>query len=284
MQIISTIAELRMTLSRRPTVALVPTMGNLHAGHLSLVRIARERAHRVVTSVFVNRLQFAPHEDFATYPRTFERDCEMLAAAKCDIVFAPHEGEMYPEPQGYTVHPPPDLADILEGKVRPGFFTGVCTVVLKLFAIVQPAVAVFGKKDYQQLMVIRSMVRQLALPIDVIAAETVRDVRGLALSSRNGYLTEAQRIEASQLNATLTSMAAAVKSGHADWPSLERAAQDFLTARGWQPDYVAIRRRSDLREPTAPEPSNGKPPAAEPLVALAAARLGGARLIDNVEF
>ncbi len=282
MQILSTIAQLRMSLSGPRKIALVPTMGNLHAGHLSLVRIARERGDLVVASVFVNRLQFAPHEDFATYPRTLERDCEMLAAAQCDIVFAPTEGEIYPEPQTYTVHPPPALADILEGKVRPGFFTGVCTVVLKLFNIVQPDVAVFGKKDYQQLMVIQSMVRQLALPVEIVAAETVRDVRGLALSSRNGYLTEAQRIEASQLNATLTTLAASVKAGQTDWPALERNAQDFLSARGWQPDYVAIRRRSDLRELTAPEPHR-KLQDGEPLVALAAARLGKARLIDNVE-
>jgi len=282
-QVISTIAQLRLALEGTRKVALVPTMGNLHAGHLSLVRIARERGDLVVTSVFVNRLQFAPHEDFATYPRTLERDCEMLAAAQCDIVFAPNESEIYPEPQAYTVIPPPGLADILEGKVRPGFFTGVCTVVLKFFNIVQPAVAVFGKKDYQQLMVINNMVRQLELPIDIVAAETVRNVRGLALSSRNGYLTEAQRLEASQLNATLTTLAAAVKSGHTDWPALERAAQDFLSERGWQPDYVAIRRRSDLREPTAPEATHGESPTGEPLVALAAARLGSTRLIDNVE-
>jgi pantoate--beta-alanine ligase len=258
-------------------------MGNLHAGHLSLVRIARERGDLVVASVFVNRLQFAPHEDFATYPRTLERDCEMLAAADCDIVFAPDEGEIYPEPQAYTVHPPPGLADILEGEVRPGFFTGVCTVVLKFFNIIQPDVAVFGKKDYQQLMVVRSMVRQLALPIDIVAAETVRDARGLALSSRNGYLTEAQRIEAAQLNATLNTLAAAIKSGHKDWPDLERDARDFLNSRGWQADYVAVRRQSDLRAPSARDPLPGNTPTSEPLVALAAARLGNARLIDNVE-
>jgi len=282
-QIISTIAQLRTALKDRPEVALVPTMGNLHAGHLSLVRIGRERGGLVVASVFVNRLQFAPHEDFATYPRTLDSDCEMLAAADCDIVFAPTEAEMYPQPQEFTVHPPSGLADILEGEVRPGFFTGVCTVVLKLFNIVQPAVAVFGKKDYQQWLVIDGMVRQLALPIEIVAAETVRDERGLALSSRNGYLTEAQRIEAAQLNATLTTVAAAVRSGAGDWRALERDAQDFLSARGWQPDYVAIRRRNDLREPTAHEPSYGKPQAPEPLVAVAAARLGNARLIDNVE-
>ena len=187
MQVITTTADLRRALASRRDVTLVPTMGNLHEGHLSLVRIARERPGIVVASVFVNRLQFAPHEDFVKYPRTLERDCELLAAGGCDIVFAPPEEQVYPEPQGYTVHPPGRLADILEGEVRPGFFVGVCTVVLKLFNLVQPGAAVFGKKDYQQLLVIRNMVRQLALPIEIVPAETVRDASGLALSSRNGY-------------------------------------------------------------------------------------------------
>src|SRR5579863_2355925 len=178
-------------------------MGNLHAGHLSLVSIAREHGDLVVASIFVNRLQFGPHEDFATYPRTFERDCELLSAGGCDIVFAPSDGEIYPEAQGFTVDPPPALAGILEGQSRPGFFTGVCTVVLKLFNIVQPAAAVFGKKDYQQLLVVRGMLRQLALPIEIVAAETVRDPTGLALSSRNSYLSESQRAEASQLYVVL---------------------------------------------------------------------------------
>ena len=258
---------------------LVPTMGNLHAGHLSLVRIAREHGDLVVASIFVNRLQFAPHEDFATYPRTFERDRELLAGAGCDIVFAPADEEVYPEAQSYTVHPPPALADILEGEVRPGFFTGVCTVVLKLFNMVRPAAAVFGKKDYQQLLVVRGMVRQLALPIDIVSAETVRDASGLALSSRNGYLNGSQRDKAAQLHAALSTMAAAaVRSGRTDWLTLEREAREFLAVREWQPDYMAIRRRSDLRQPL-PEDSQ----AAEPLVALAAARLGGTRLIDNLE-
>jgi pantoate--beta-alanine ligase len=273
MKIIHTIAELRTALRAKPRPVLVPTMGNLHAGHLSLVRLARERGDLLVTSIFVNRLQFAPHEDFATYPRTLERDCELLAGSGCDIVFAPADNEVYPEAQGYTVHPPPELADILEGKVRPGFFTGVCTVVLKLFNMVEPAVAVFGKKDYQQLLVIRSMVRQLALPIELVAAEIVRDASGLALSSRNGYLNDSQRAEAAQLHAALSKLAVQAKSGRTDWRSLEREAQEFLAARGWQPDYVAVRRRNDLCEPTT----------GEPLVALAAARLGGTRLIDNRE-
>jgi pantoate--beta-alanine ligase len=277
-QIIQTIAEMRAATMSRRRLVLVPTMGNLHAGHLSLVSVARERGDFVVTSIFVNRLQFAPHEDFATYPRTFERDCELLAASGCDLVFAPSDQEVYPEPQGYTVHPPPELADILEGEVRPGFFTGVCTVVLKLFSMVQPAVAVFGKKDYQQLLVVRRMVRQLALPIEIVPAETVRDPSGLALSSRNGYLDGPQRAEAAQLHAALSKLAVAVKSGRSDWRTLEREAQSFLSARGWRPDYVAIRRQSDLREP-----SIDKPTISEPLVALAAARLGSTRLIDNLE-
>jgi pantoate--beta-alanine ligase len=271
--IVHTVAELRSALENKSRTVLVPTMGNLHAGHLSLVRIARQRGDLVVTSIFVNQLQFAPNEDFATYPRTFERDCELLAGSGCDLVFAPTDAEIYPEPQGYTVHPPPALADILEGKVRPGFFKGVCTVVLKLFNMVRPDAAVFGKKDYQQLLVVRNMVRQMALPIEMVAAETVRDASGLALSSRNGYLSESQRAEAAQLHATLSKLAAEAGSGRRDWPALEREAQDFLRARGWQPDYVAVRRQSDLREPSANEP----------LVALAAARLGGARLIDNIE-
>ena len=273
MHILQTVAELRAARKPGQKIVLVPTMGNLHAGHLSLVRMAREHGDLVLTSIFVNRLQFAPHEDFAKYPRTFERDCELLAGGGCDIVFAPSDADVYPEPQGYTVHAPVELAGILEGAVRPAFFTGVCTVVLKLFNMVQPAAAVFGKKDYQQLLVIRSMVRQLALPIEVVSAETVRDSSGLALSSRNGYFSDSQRTQAAQLHAALTQLAAAVKSGRADWPALERAAQDLLELGGWQPDYVAIRRRSDLGEASRNEP----------LVALAAARLGGTRLIDNLE-
>ena len=273
MKIIHTIAELRAALAAERAPVLVPTLGNLHAGHLSLVDIARRQGDLVVASIFVNRLQFAPHEDFATYPRTFERDCELLAGSGCDIVFAPSDREIYPEAQGFTVKPPPELAGILEGAVRPDFFAGVCTVVLKLFNIVRPAAAVFGKKDYQQLMVIGAMVRQLALPIRIMPAEIVRDPSGLALSSRNGYLNETQRVEAPQLHACLGGVAAALKSGRRDWPAIEGEARDFLSARGWQPDYVAVRRQSDL----------GQPHADAPLVALAAAKLGGTRLIDNLE-
>jgi pantoate--beta-alanine ligase len=272
-QVVQTVADLRRVLAGSRSVTLVPTMGNLHEGHLSLVRIARERDGVVAASVFVNPLQFAPHEDFAKYPRTLERDCELLAAGGCDIVFAPSEQEVYPEPQEYKVHPPARLADILEGQVRPGFFIGVCTVVLKLFNMVQPAAAVFGKKDYQQLLVIRNMVQQLSLPIEIVPAETIRDSSGLALSSRNGYLSDIQRVEAAELNAVLNGVAAALKTNRTDWASLEREAAAVLTGRGWSPDYVAIRNRADLLVPTP----------GDDLVVLGAARLAGTRLIDNVE-
>ncbi|MEO7853031.1 MAG: pantoate--beta-alanine ligase [Rubrivivax sp.] len=273
MRVIHTIAELRQALAGRPGSSFIPTMGNLHEGHLSLVRLAKEHGGPLVASIFVNRLQFAPHEDFNTYPRTFERDCELLRSVGCNFVFAPNEAELYPQPQTYTVQPPAELADILEGHFRPGFFTGVCTVVLKLFNCVQPSVAVFGKKDYQQLLMIRQMVRQLALPIEIVAAETTRANDGLALSSRNGYLSEVQRTEAVTLARELRGVAAAVQGGSRDWPALEAAAMDALRLRGWQPDYVAIRRQADLAAPAS----------GDALVVLAAARIGATRLIDNLE-
>jgi pantoate--beta-alanine ligase len=273
MRIIHTIAELRQALTGVAGSAFVPTMGNLHAGHLSLVERAKLAGGPVVASIFVNRLQFAPHEDFDTYPRTFERDCDLLRAAGCNFVFAPNEAELYPEPQAFKVLPPAELADILEGHFRPGFFTGVCTVVLKLFNCVQPRVAVFGKKDYQQLMVIRRMAQQLALPIDVVAGETTRAEDGLALSSRNGYLDASQRAEAVALSRELSGIGAEVRRGRRDWPALEEAAMQSLAARGWQPDYVAIRRRTDLASPRK----------GDALVVLAAAKLGSTRLIDNLE-
>jgi pantoate--beta-alanine ligase len=272
-QKVQTAGELRRVLAGSRNVTLVPTMGNLHEGHLSLVRIAREREGVVVASVFVNPLQFAPHEDFAKYPRTLDRDCELLAAGGCDIVFAPSEQEVYPEPQQYKVNPPTRLADILEGEVRPGFFTGVCTVVLKLFNIVRPTAAVFGKKDYQQLLVIQNLVRQFSLRIEIVPAETIRDSSGLALSSRNGYLNDMQRVEAAHLNTVLNGVAAALKTDQADLRSLERRAADELTRRGWHPDYVAIRNQADL---LTPRPGDD-------LVILGAAKLAGTRLIDNVE-
>ena len=277
MRVIHTLAELRAALAGSTQTAFVPTMGNLHEGHLSLVQLARAHAQGgpVVASIFVNRLQFLPHEDFDTYPRTLESDCKVLQGAGCDIVFAPSERELYPEPQGYKVHPPAELADILEGHFRPGFFTGVSTVVLKLFNCVQPAAAAFGKKDYQQLMVIRRMVRQLALPVEILAGETSRAGDGLALSSRNGYLSAAERAEAPRLAQVLRRTAEAIRSqGLAQAGALEAAAADELRANGWAPDYVAIRRREDL----------GTPQAGDALVVLAAARLGSTRLIDNLEF
>jgi len=278
MRVIHTLAELRAALAGSRQTAFVPTMGNLHEGHLSLVALARAQGGDggpVVASIFVNRLQFLPHEDFDTYPRTLERDCELLRGAGCDIVFAPSERELYPEPQGYKVHPPAELADILEGAFRPGFFTGVSTVVLKLFNCVQPAVAAFGKKDYQQLMVIRRMVRQLALPVEILGGETTRAADGLALSSRNGYLSAAERAEAPRLAQVLRRTAEALQAqGVAQAASLEAAAADELRTHGWAPDYIAIRRREDL----------GAPQAGDALVVLAAARLGSTRLIDNLEF
>ncbi|MEJ6003134.1 pantoate--beta-alanine ligase [Paucibacter soli] len=276
MQVIHTIAALRAALAGRTGTGFVPTMGNLHEGHLSLVRQARAAVGPeapVVASIFVNRLQFAPHEDFDRYPRTLARDCELLEGAGCDIVFAPDERELYPEPQGYKLHPPPELADILEGHFRPGFFVGVCTVVAKLFNIVQPSVAVFGKKDYQQLMVLRRMVQQLAMPITILAGETSRSAEGLALSSRNGYLSEAERAEALQLSATLKALIARWRSGERDLPALEADAMQALRAHGWQPDYVTLRRQHDL----------GPAQEGQALVALAAARIGNTRLIDNLE-
>jgi pantoate--beta-alanine ligase len=283
LRIVHTIAELRQALAGATRSAFVPTMGNLHEGHLSLVKQAKDHGGPVVASIFVNRLQFAPHEDFDTYPRTFERDCDLLRSVGCNVVFAPDEAELYPEPQVYKVQPPPALADILEGHFRPGFFTGVCTVVLKLFHCVQPKVAVFGKKDYQQLMVIRRMVQQFALPIEVVAGETARADDGLALSSRNGYLGEAERAEAVRLSMTLKDLANtlqhALRSGATvDLPALEQQATSSLGARGWKPDYLTVRRRTDLLAPTEDQLRGG-----EPLVALGAARLGSTRLIDNLE-
>ncbi|MDM0001354.1 pantoate--beta-alanine ligase [Variovorax sp. J22P240] len=273
MYIARTIPELREHLGASHRPAFVPTMGNLHDGHLDLVRRAKPLGDVTVASIFVNRLQFLPHEDFDTYPRTWDSDCEKLRAAGCDVLFAPDEKALYPEPQTCKVHPDPVLADILEGHFRPGFFVGVCTVVMKLFSCVQPATAMFGKKDYQQLMIIRHMVRQFALPIEIVGVETLRAADGLALSSRNGYLSEPERAEAVQLSKALQGMAEAVRSDEHDFEAVETRAMDALRARGWQPDYLVLRRRSDLQ---APSPG-------DPLVALAAARLGATRLIDNLE-
>ncbi len=277
MHIVHTIAELREHLAPFKRPAFVPTMGNLHEGHLALVRQAKPLGDVTVASIFVNRLQFLPHEDFDTYPRTWAPDCQQLEAAGCNVLFAPNEKELYPEPQTFKVQPPTELADLLEGFFRPGFFGGVCTVVLKLFACVQPRVALFGKKDYQQLMVIRRMVQQFALPIDIVGGEISRAGDGLALSSRNGYLSPAERAEAVQLSLALKALAHAVQAGETDVGALEAQAMQTLSARGWQPDYVALRRRVDLQ---APAPGDLT---AQALVVLGAAKIGNTRLIDNLE-
>ena len=273
MQIHSAIADLRAALNGSGRVVFVPTMGNLHAGHISLMEQARAHGDTVVASIFVNRLQFGPNEDFEKYPRTFQDDCDKLAAAGVDVLFAPTEADLYPEPQEYTVEPPA-IQNILDGEFRPGHFRGVATVVLKLFNIVQPQAAVFGKKDYQQLMVIRNMTRQLALPIDIVGGETVRADDGLALSSRNGYLNDAERAEAPRLYRLLKEIRDAIRSGETDIAKLEKAAISALTAAGWRTDYVAVRQQANLDIPHG---------IGAPLVALAASRLGSTRLIDNVE-
>ena len=273
MHIVRTIAELRDLLAAFKRPAFVPTMGNLHDGHIALIEQAKPMGDVTVASIFVNRLQFLPHEDFDTYPRTWDSDCARLAAAGCDVLFAPDEKELYPEPQTYKVHPPPELADILEGHFRPGFFIGVSTVVMKLFACVQPRIAVFGKKDYQQLMIIRRMVQQFALPIDIVGGETCRARDGLALSSRNGYLSPSQREESTQLYRALEAMATEWRTGNKDMAAIEARAMNTLTERGWKPDYMVVRRQADLLAPAGDEP----------LVVLGAAKLGDTRLIDNLE-
>ena len=282
MKIIRHIHELRDHLRGQNRAAFVPTMGNLHEGHLSLMRLARQYGDPVVASIFVNRLQFGPHEDFDKYPLTFEADIEKLEKEGVYILFAPTEKDLYPEPQDYRVDPPKDLGDILEGEFRPGFFKGVCTVVLKLFSCVQPNAAVFGKKDYQQLMIIRRMAQQFALPVEIIPAQTIRDADGLALSSRNGYLTSDERIEAPELYKILQQMQESIHL--AQNPSqqilknIEQAAKELIRARGWQPDYLAIRQQHNLLEPTPEQLAQNVP-----LVILAAAKLGKTRLIDNLE-
>jgi len=275
MQIHSSIPELRSALQQqRRRIAFVPTMGNLHAGHIALMQEARAHGDTVVASVFVNRLQFGPNDDFDRYPRTFEADCEKLLTAGVDLLFAPGENELYPEPQEYHVEPPASQNQ-LDGTFRPGHFRGVATVVLKLFNIVQPQVALFGKKDYQQLMVLRNMTRQLALPIEIVGSETVRAADGLALSSRNGYLSPGERAEAPRLHRLLQRIATAVATGDADFAGLETDAAAELDRNGWRTDYVALRRQADLQPPRGADD--------RPLVVLAASRLGNARLIDNIE-
>ena len=281
MHIVHTIAELREKLSGFKRPAFVPTMGNLHDGHIALVQEAKPLGDVTVSSIFVNRLQFAPHEDFDSYTRTLDADAQRLEAAGCNVLFAPREKELYPEPQSYKVHPATDLGDILEGHFRPGFFIGVSTVVLKLFSCVfagmPGGVAAFGKKDYQQVMVVRRMVAQFALPIEILAGETQRAVDGLALSSRNGYLKEAERHESVELSKALQVLGIAAKQATAqDLPALEAQAMQTLARRGWKPDYLTVRRRADLMPPLGDV-------ATQPLVVLGAAKLGNTRLIDNLE-
>ncbi|HEX4917774.1 MAG TPA: pantoate--beta-alanine ligase [Limnobacter sp.] len=281
MRQISSITELRDQLRGQNRVAFVPTMGNLHEGHMSLMRIAAKHGDPVVASVFVNRLQFGPNEDFDKYPRTMQEDAEKLEKEHVYVMFAPTERDLYPEPQDYRVKPPDGLGSTLEGEFRPGFFEGVCTVVTKLFNCVQPRVAVFGKKDYQQLMIVRRLVQQLAMPIEIIAAPTVRDPDGLAMSSRNRYLNPQERAEAPFLYQLLNDLSNQVKSGRPNLDQLvqlERKCVDALHQRGWKPDYFEVRKQADLMRPTDANLSDQTP-----LVILAAAKLGATRLIDNLE-
>ncbi|MCX8520850.1 MAG: pantoate--beta-alanine ligase [Rhodoferax sp.] len=296
MQIIHTLSALRAQLKHYRHPAVVPTMGNLHAGHLALVETAKPLGDVTLATIFVNRLQFGPSEDFDSYPRTLAEDCAKLESAGCDMVFAPAEQELYPpnqhmnqhidqhldqhlsqhSNQQFLIQPPAALADILEGQFRPGFFTGVATVVMKLLSATQARSAVFGKKDYQQLMVIRQLVRQFCLPVDIIGVETCRAADGLALSSRNGYLSTAERAGATLLSHTLNRVAHTIRTAHSDrmdYTTLEAEAMQMLRQADWQPDYVAVRRRLDLQAPQT----------GDALVVLAAARLGKTRLIDNLE-
>lgn len=286
MQIAHSIEDLRRLLKPASQRTFVPTMGNLHAGHLELVKVAKQTLPEAtsVASIFVNRLQFAPHEDFDSYPRTFTNDCSLLEAQGCDVLFAPQEKDLCPEPQLFKVHPPAELADILEGAFRPGFFMGVSTVVHKLFNCVQPDVAVFGKKDYQQLMVIKRMVQQMALPIQIVGVDTLRAEDGLALSSRNGYLSADERARAIELSGAIKHMVESVRENLSSNLSvdaskviaqIEEQTMQSLRDKGWQPDYLVVRHQHDLS--TVKEFSDA------PLVVLGAARLGSTRLIDNVE-
>ena len=289
MQIIQTVSELRKTLANQSSngknnIGFVPTMGNLHAGHIALVTQAKQHAACVVVSIFVNPLQFSPNEDLANYPRSLEADCEKLAAAGCDIVFTPSVAEIYPAFDGknlrqtMTIDPPP-IANVLCGATRLSHFAGVATVVMKLFNIVQPDVAVFGKKDFQQLFIIKEMVRQFNLPIEIIAGETVREASGLALSSRNGYLNDKQRSSASQLNSALANIVKAIKNGDKNFVKLEQQARMQLTSQGWEVDYISIRSSATLQPASRID---------KHLIVLGAAKIsnksaGKTRLIDNIE-
>jgi pantoate--beta-alanine ligase len=274
MQVVHRVAELRAALADQPGAAFVPTMGNLHAGHVSLVELARQHGNPVVASIFVNPLQFGAGEDYERYPRTLAADCAQLEEAGCNLVFAPDVSELYPQPQTFTVQPPEALANDLCGAFRPGHFSGVATVVLKLFNLMQPRVAVFGKKDFQQLFMIRALVQQFNLPIDIVAGETLRESDGLAMSSRNRYLSQAERIQAGRLHQELSAMISALQAGETDYASLCGNASRRLKMAGWRVDYVALRDADTLQSPTSDS---------RRLVALGAAWLGHTRLIDNLE-
>ena len=285
MKIVRSISELRAQLRGQLRTAFVPTMGNLHEGHLSLMRLAANHGDPVVASIFVNRLQFGPNEDFDKYPRTLDDDIAKLEKEGVYVLFAPDEREMYPVPQEYRISPPQDLGDILEGEFRPGFFIGVTTVVMKLFQCVQPQVSVFGKKDYQQLMIIRRMCSQFSIPTEIIPAETIRESDGLAMSSGNRYLSADERQEAVWLSKTLHQVADRIRQGQAsaritvdDVVEIESAAKQILNHRGWFTDYISVRRRSDLKAPQAQDLAESNQ-----LVVLAASRCGTTRLIDNLE-
>ena len=273
MDIVTSVTALRERLQREPNNVFVPTMGNLHEGHINLIGIGKPKATCTVVSIFVNRLQFGPKEDFERYPRTFQSDCDKLRNSGVDVVFAPDAREIYPEPQTFVVEPS-DLQHILDGAFRPGHFRGVATVVLKLFNMVMPHAAIFGKKDYQQYLVLRDMVRQFALPVEIIPAETVRAADGLALSSRNGYLAPNERAEAPRLYALLREAQQRLAAGERNFQRIELEGMALLSRNGWTPQYIAVRRRADLQVPTAAD---------RELVVLAAAYLGKTRLIDNIE-
>lgn len=274
MQVVETVSDLCAALHEETSTAFVPTMGNLHAGHLSLIEFAKQHGQPVVASLFVNPLQFGPDEDFARYPRTRDADCEKLAAAGCDLVFAPDVAELYPVPQTLVVQAPAAYSDDLCGAFRPGHFSGVATVVLKLFNLIQPCVAVFGRKDFQQLQLVRELVRQFNLPIAIIAGDTTREADGLAMSSRNGFLSSSERIQAIALYRQLSEVAGAITRGERDYPQLVLHATKYLKMAGWRVDYIAVRDAKNLQAPQADT---------QRIVVLGAAWLGKTRLIDNIE-
>lgn len=274
MQLVHTVSALRDALKGHTNTTLVPTMGNLHAGHISLIKLAKQYGQPVVASLFVNPLQFGPNEDFVRYPRTFDADCEKLAAAGCDLVFAPDVSELYPQPQTFTVEPSATFTHDLCGACRPGHFSGVATVVLKLFHLVQPRTALFGRKDYQQLLLVRELVRQFNLPIEIIGGDTQREPDGLAMSSRNAFLSPAHRLQAGGLFRELDALIQAINRGERDFDALAATTTKHLKMAGWTVDYVTVREADTLQLPGA----NSRR-----IVALGAAWLGQTRLIDNLE-